>query len=139
MPAAPGTEHLQVHVTDFAASGGTPATTAATLLVTVTNQAPTAGTASKFSMSANSTLSVAAPGLQSAFQDSDGDALQVRLATAPSVGTVMVHADGSFTYTPQTGYVGTVQFSVEAWDGYQLSSPLQVSIDVKSIFGVVRR
>ena len=77
-PAAPGTEHLQVHVTDFAASGGSPATTAATLLVTVTNQAPTTtGTAPKFSMSANSTLSVAAPGLLSAFQDSDGDALQV--------------------------------------------------------------
>ena len=37
-PAAPGTEHLQVHVTDFAATGGASATTSATLLVTVTNQ-----------------------------------------------------------------------------------------------------
>jgi hypothetical protein len=31
-----------------------------------------------------------------------------------------------------------VQFSVEAWDGYELSSPLLVSIDVISIFGLRR-
>ena len=137
-PAAPGTEHLQVQVTDFAATGGLPQTTTATLVVTVADQAPTITSVPSYSVNANAVLAVATPDLASAYRDGDGDALQIRLSNAPSVGTVVVHADGSFTYTPPTGYVGVVQFSVEAWDGYALSSPLLVAIDVKSIYGLRR-
>jgi large repetitive protein len=137
-PATLGTENLQVHVTDFAAEGGTPATTSGTLAVTVVDQAPTIVSTPSYKMNANATLTVSAPGLMSAFRDADGDPLQIRLVTAPSVGTLTLHADGTFTYTPQSGYVGKVQFTVEAWDGYELSSPLTVTIDVISIFGLRR-
>ena len=137
-PMTPGTENLHVHVTDFAAEGGTPATTAATLVVTVVDQAPTLGAAPKFTMNANATLTVTTPGLASSFHDADGDPLQIRLVNAPSVGVLALHTDGTFTYTPPTGYVGTVQFSVDAWDGYELSNPLTVTIDVVSIFGLRR-
>ena len=137
-PATPGTEQLQFDVTDFAASGGTPATTTATLIVTVVDQVPTIAGAPSFTMNANAVLTVPAPGLASAFHDGDGDPLQIRLTSAPRVGTLVVNANGSFTYTPPTGFVGSVQFSVEAWAGYELSSPLQIAIDVKSIFGLRR-
>jgi hypothetical protein len=135
-PAAPTTAHLQVHATDFAASAGPPLSASATLTINVANQAPTIVSVPSYSTNANAGLTVT--GLLSAFHDSDGDTLQIRLASAPSVGTLALSANGSFTYTPPTGYVGRVQFSVEAWDGYDLSSPLVIAIDVKSIFGLRR-
>ncbi|WP_162946654.1 Ig-like domain-containing protein [Chitinophaga barathri] len=38
--------------------------------------------------------------------DIEGDRLTASLVTAPVNGTVVLNADGSFTYTPNTGYVG---------------------------------
>jgi hypothetical protein len=50
--------------------------------------------------------------------DPDGDPLTVVLdGTAPSNGTVVLNADGSFTYTPNTGYVGEDTFTYDATDG----------------------
>jgi gliding motility-associated-like protein len=38
--------------------------------------------------------------------DAEGDALTASLITAPVNGTVVLYADGSFTYTPNAGYLG---------------------------------
>src|SRR5690606_28167827 len=38
--------------------------------------------------------------------DTEGDALTASLVTAPVNGTVVLNADGSFTYTPNANYVG---------------------------------
>ena len=64
--------------------------------------------------------------------------MQIRLATGPSVGTLTLSADGSFSYVPPANYTGRVQFTVQAWDGYDLSDPLVVTIDVKNAFGLRR-
>jgi gliding motility-associated-like protein len=43
--------------------------------------------------------------------DPDGDNISVSSNTNPSNGTVVVNPDGSYTYTPNTGYTGEDQFS----------------------------
>ena len=50
--------------------------------------------------------------------DADGDSLSYTVSSAPANGTVVLNAAiGSFTYTPNTGYVGSDSFSVTVSDG----------------------
>ncbi|WP_295129274.1 Ig-like domain-containing protein [uncultured Chitinophaga sp.] len=46
--------------------------------------------------------------------DPDGDALTASLVTAPVNGTVVLNADGSFTYTPDANYNGLDSISYQA-------------------------
>jgi len=48
--------------------------------------------------------------------DPDGNQLTASLVTAPINGTVVLNADGSFTYTPNGGYVGTDSFKYQVCD-----------------------
>ena len=51
--------------------------------------------------------------------DADGDTLSVSTADTAStkVGTVVNHNDGTFTFTPKTGYIGTDTFTYTVSDG----------------------
>ena len=49
--------------------------------------------------------------------DPDGDPLTVISNTDPLNGTVTVNPDGTFTYTPETGFAGTDQFTYTISDG----------------------
>ena len=49
--------------------------------------------------------------------DPDGDTLSVVSAAQPSKGSVAVNADGSITYTPRKGFVGTDSFTYTISDG----------------------
>ncbi|SCB88291.1 hypothetical protein GA0061087_10033, partial [Priestia flexa] len=48
--------------------------------------------------------------------DPDGDPIRFRLNLAPLNGSVVVNSDGTFTYIPNIGYVGTDNFSVVVED-----------------------
>jgi large repetitive protein len=63
--------------------------------------------------------------------DVDGDTLTVTVATAPSHGTVVMASDGSFVYTPASGYLGTDGFEYTATDSTNSSTTTTVSITVK--------
>jgi hypothetical protein len=69
-------------------------------------------------------------GLLTGAYDADGDSLTASLATGPSDGMVMVNSDGSFTYTPNTHFVGTDSFTYTVSDGTQTSAPATVTISV---------
>ena len=62
--------------------------------------------------------------------DPDGDPLHVEptAVVAPSHGTVVVNADGSYVYTPQAGYAGTDSFTYRVADSDGQS--VQVSVNV---------
>ncbi len=92
------------------------------------NTAPTAGD-DLYSVQAGVTLSVAAPGLLGNDSDPDGDALTAQLVSPPSGGTVMLNADGSFSYTPGAGTTADA-FSYRASDGDLVSDTAQVAITV---------
>ncbi|HNQ90946.1 MAG TPA: Ig-like domain-containing protein [Verrucomicrobiota bacterium] len=66
-------------------------------------------------------------------QDANGDALTVSSLTQPSNGSVVVNADGTVTYTPVSGFVGTDSFSYKASDGLSLSAVATVTVQVVAI------
>ncbi|SDD06159.1 Calx-beta domain-containing protein [Pedobacter soli] len=49
--------------------------------------------------------------------DVDGDPLTFTVSTPPVHGTVVVNSDGTYTYTPSAGYVGSDTFTVTVSDG----------------------
>jgi hypothetical protein len=62
--------------------------------------------------------------------DPDGDAITAQLVSGPSNGTLTFHPDGTFTYTPNTHYVGPDGFTYTWSDGLTASEPAMVRIDV---------
>ena len=79
----------------------------------------------------NHTLGVSSPslGVLANDTDADGDSLTVSAEGGPSHGTVSLSSDGTFTYTPTTGYIGSDNFTYSITDGY-LSDTAEVVIDV---------
>lgn len=70
-----------------------------------------------YTFAAGAPLSVAAPGVLTGASDVDGDPLTAVLATSPAHGTLTLNADGSFTYTPDTGFDGVDHFTYFVSDG----------------------
>ena len=62
--------------------------------------------------------------------DADGEALSVVVTEGPAHGALTVAADGSFTFTPNSGFVGTDSFTYVVDDGVSASAPATVSFDV---------
>lgn len=62
--------------------------------------------------------------------DLDQDTLTASLAANALNGQVVLNADGSFTYTPNNGFVGFDSFSYRANDGTALSAATAVIISV---------
>ena len=62
-------------------------------------------------------LIVAAPGVLGNDSDPDGDTLTAIQADNPGYGTLTLNADGSFTYQPNAGFLGTDDFFYLAYDG----------------------
>jgi hypothetical protein len=62
--------------------------------------------------------------------DPDGDPITAQLISGPTNGTLTFHPDGTFTYTPNTHYVGSDSFTYTWSDGIAASEPAMVRIDV---------
>jgi VCBS repeat-containing protein len=75
-------------------------------------------------------LNVPAPGVLGNDTDPDGDSLSAALASDPAHGVVSLSGDGSFTYTPDPGFVGTDSFTYRASDGLAESNVATVTITV---------
>ncbi len=82
---------------------------------------------------AGNTLSIAAPGVLANDTNSDGRALSAALDTNVSHGALTLNANGSFSYTPSTGYSGIDSFTYTAYDAYASSAPATVTIIVYSV------
>jgi len=83
-----------------------------------------------FSTTEELSLQVAAPGVLGNDSDSDGTALSAILHDNPLSGTVVLNADGSFTYTPENGFSGVDRFYYRANDGNSNSDLTTVTITV---------
>jgi uncharacterized delta-60 repeat protein len=101
----------------------------ATILVTAVNDVPTA-VADAYGTATDAPLSVAAPGVLANDTDAEGGPLTAVLVSPPASGTVVLNADGSFTYTPSTDTSGPVTFTYRATDGVAASAPATVTITV---------
>ena len=70
-----------------------------------------------FSTPANTPLSVAAPGVLANDDSPTAAPLSAALVAGPAHGTLTLRANGSFTYTPVAGFVGTDTFTYRANNG----------------------
>jgi len=102
-----------------------------TLIVNPINDAPTASDDS-FTTSEDSVLVIAAPGVLDNDSDVDGDSLLAVLDTSTNDGTLAFNSDGSFTYTPNSNFVGTDSFTYHTNDGLLDSNLVTVAITVSS-------
>jgi nitrite reductase (NO-forming)/hydroxylamine reductase len=80
----------------------------------------------------NTTLNIAAPGVLGNDDDADGDPLTAVLETDVISGSLILNADGSFDYTPNTDFLGQDTFTYFADDGTdQSDTPATVTITVE--------
>lgn len=100
-----------------------------TIVVTSVNDAPVA-TADSASVVVSGLLNVAAPGVLDNDADVDGDALRADLVYDVSNGTLMLNANGSYSYRPNAGFDGTDYFIYRVFDGITYSAPVSVTITV---------
>jgi len=75
----------------------------------------------------NSTLAESAPGVLS--NDSDGST--AILKSGPMNGTLVMNANGAFTYTPNPNYVGSDSFTYSASNPWGTSIPVSVTITIE--------
>jgi hypothetical protein len=94
------------------------------------NSAPVAAD-DNYTVQQNSTLTVVAPGVLANDTDADGDPLTAVLVSGPSHGALQLNADGSFAYTPASGFSGQDSFAYKANDGAADSNIATVTITVE--------
>ena len=104
-----------------------------TITVTAVNDAPVAEN-DAYDIEVDGTLTVTADdGVLDNDTDTDGDSLTAAVLTQPSHGTLTFNGDGSFTYTPESGYHGDDTFTYKANDGTVDSAAATVTINVNAI------
>jgi VCBS repeat-containing protein len=110
----------------FKANDGELDSNVSTISVTVTEHAPVA-TATSFSMTRNTSHN----GLLKATDKDTGDVLTFTKVSGPGHGTLTLHSNGSYTYTPAHNFVGSDKFTFHVGDGLKTSAAATVSITVK--------
>jgi hypothetical protein len=125
-----GSDSFIVRVSD--GNGGTDAITV-NVEIGAVNDAPVAVNDSYIAQSGQTLTVTAAQGLLANDSDIDSNKLTAVLAAQPAQGTLTLSADGSFTYLPAAGFIGTVTFSYRASDGAAQSAIAQVKIEVKEV------
>ena len=118
----------------YRASDGSLISSAATVTLTVggVNDAPV-GAADSVVANMDTPLVVPSPGVLGNDTDIDSSVLTATLVTGVTHGTLVLNADGSFSYTPTAGYTGNDSFSYRTSDGALSGAVTTVTIYVNDI------
>ncbi|YCM44110.1 Ig-like domain-containing protein [Verrucomicrobiaceae bacterium 227] len=108
----------------------TPATV--TLTVTAVNDAPRTADDSYQTEVDQALVIGSTQGVLANDIDVDSSAITATLTANVTHGTLALNSNGSFTYTPAAGFIGTDSFSYEARDGQDSSGETSVKIEVRS-------
>lgn len=109
---------------------GNSASTTVTITVIPQADAPVAED-DGFTTVVDAALTIAAAnGVSANDTDVDGDSLSVILQNSPANGSIVLNGDGSFTYTPNSGFTGVDSFTYTTSDGTLSSAPATVMITV---------
>nr|MBW4583407.1 tandem-95 repeat protein [Tildeniella nuda ZEHNDER 1965/U140] len=132
-PGFTGFDTISISVNDEGNTGiGTALSDTKTLFVNVggaLNSPPTANSDS-YTTTRNVALTVAGQGVLANDTDPENNALTANLLTTPTSGAIIFNGNGTFTYTPNSNYVGTDRFTYQASDGIGNSNPATVNIFV---------
>ncbi len=83
-----------------------------------------------YAVTQDTTLTVDAPGVLANDTDPQHRPLTAELLVGPTNGTLSLSSDGSFNYTPDSGYLGADSFIYQVDNGTFVSEPALVSITV---------
>ena len=114
----------------YKANDGTADSNVATVTIAVGNHAPVAVN-DAYTTTQGTPLTIAAPGVLTNDTDADSDPLTAVKVGDPVHGTVTVNVNGTFTYTPTTGYSGADSFTYTATDGAANSNTATVNVTVQ--------
>lgn len=115
----------------YKASDGTSESSVATVTLTVTaDNDPPQVSDDIYEMSKGDTLREDPPGVLANDSDVDSASLTAVLVSDASHGALSLNSDGSFMYTPKSGFDGTDSFTYKANDGTADSSAATVTITV---------
>ncbi|NLS94972.1 MAG: cadherin-like domain-containing protein, partial [Planctomycetaceae bacterium] len=122
----PGPYTIQATATD---EDGTYSANSHGVTVNNVNDAPVASNDIYLTDAINPLVVGAASGVLANDTDPDtGDTLTAYVVTGPSEGSLTLNTDGSFTYTPNSGFTGPDTFTYEARDPQNASSQATVTI-----------
>ncbi len=128
---APGAGYSGPDSFQFAAFDGTLLSAPATVDITVIAvNTPPQVVSQTFNVIEATPLTVPAPGVLTGASDPDSPGFTAVLVSGPSSGVLTLQVDGSFTYLPGAGFVGTDSFEIQADDGTDLSLPATITIIV---------
>ncbi|MEG4385594.1 cadherin-like domain-containing protein, partial [Microcoleus sp. N9_A2] len=113
----------------YSVSDGTFTSAPAVIGINVTNQPPQANS-DRYNTPHDKTLNVVIPGVLANDIDPDGDTLTAKLVSLPNNGKINFNPDGSFSYTPNPGFVGLEEFSYSVSDGTFTSASAVIGINV---------
>jgi VCBS repeat-containing protein len=103
----------------------------ATINIANVNDPPTVNAGDHYGLQ-DTLLNVAAPGVLTYAKDVDHDLLTAGLVNATQHGTLTLNTDGSFSYLPAAGYVGTDSFGFQVSDGQSLSGLTSVLLHIEA-------
>jgi hypothetical protein len=104
--------------------------TPATVTITVVPEVPPVANDDSYTLTANSTFSVQAPGVLGNDYQTNGNPLTAVLISGPTNGTLTLTNNGGFTYIPSGGFSGHDGFVYRATDGVANSSNATVTLSV---------
>ena len=94
---------------------------------------PPVGTADSYATAENAPLVIPAKGALTNDSDPRSRPLTAVLNAGPSHGTLTLNPDGSFTYTPSSGYFGADSFTYHARNGVLDSNPVTVILTITEV------
>jgi hypothetical protein len=127
----PHTGYVGIDTFTYKANDGTADSNIATVTITVNAPyTPPVANNDNYNTPENTQLNIPAPGVLVNDTRAAGTTITAAKVTNPSDGTLTLSANGSFSYTPNTGYVGTDTFTYKANDGTADSNIATISITV---------
>lgn len=116
----------------YRASDGALSSSSAVVSLTVNSvNDPPIALADAYSTDRDTPLTISQPGVLGNDTDADADPLTATLVSGPAHGVLTLNANGSFGYTPNTGYTGSDSFSYRAGDGLSLSATVSVALTIR--------
>lgn len=115
-------------------NGGADIATVTVTINGVTAVPPTAAN-DAYSVAGNGALTAPAPGVLSNDSAAGGSSLTASLVAGPANGTLTLNANGSFVYSPNSGFSGSDSFTYQASDGAASSNVATVTITVNAVSG----
>ncbi|HEX5220995.1 MAG TPA: Ig-like domain-containing protein [Verrucomicrobiae bacterium] len=86
-----------------------------------------------YAIGKNQTLTVAAPGVML----NDSNAVSASLLASPANGSLTFNTNGSFTYVPDTNFLGSDYFAYRSFNSSNMSGPAVVTIEVTNTCFVI--